>query len=29
VFVPFPSGRAVEMVDSLAGNFKIRFSDFF
>jgi len=28
VSVPFPSVRAVEMIDSLAENFKMRFNDF-
>jgi len=28
VSVPFPCVRAVEMIDSLAENFKMRFSDF-
>jgi hypothetical protein len=29
ISVPLPSVLAVEMIDSLAENFKMRFSDFF
>jgi len=28
ISTPFPSDQAIEMIDSLAENFKIRFSDF-